>query len=120
MIYVILHTTLLYLIQIMLPMIAKKRISEPAGERAEKAVHNLRESLPVFFVFAVLSVYLNIESNTMVALIWLIFRVAFVAFYVSGINTKPAQESGYEPQPLRSLMWLCSVVCLVVMGVNLI
>jgi len=117
---IIVHTALLYLIQTLLPMIATKRISESAGERAGKAVHNLRESLPVFFVFAVLSVYFDVESNIMIALVWLILRVAFVAVYVSGINTKPAQESGYEPQPLRSFLWLCSIICLIIMGVNLI
>ena len=57
---VILFTTLLYLVQIMLPNLVKSRFGEIVSERARRAVHNLRESLSVFFVLAVLSIQLNV------------------------------------------------------------
>ena len=41
---IILFTGLLYLVQIILPTPLTKRSGEAAGERARKAVHNLRES----------------------------------------------------------------------------
>ena len=104
----------------MLPGALKKRAGEKSADRATKALHNLRESLPVFFVFAVLSIELNIAENLQVAIAWLVLRVLFVAAYSSGINTKPANESGYEAQPIRSLFWVLSVACLIAMGANLV
>ena len=120
MIQVILATSILYLIQLMLPGALKKRAGEKVADRATKALHNLRESLPVFFVFAVLSIQSNIADNLQIAVAWLVLRVLFVAAYSSGINTKPANESGYEAQPIRSLVWVLSIVCLITMGANLV
>ncbi|MDA9175176.1 MAPEG family protein [Gammaproteobacteria bacterium] len=117
---IILFTGLLYLVQIILPTPLTKRSSEAAGERARKAVHNLRESLPVFFTFALLSMHLGVEANVLVASIWLVLRILFVLLYVTGFNTKPANEVGYEAQPIRSLAWFGSIICLIVMGINLI
>jgi uncharacterized MAPEG superfamily protein len=61
---VILFTTLLYLVQIMLPNLVKSRFGEIVSERARKAVHNLRESLSVFFVLAVLSIQFDVKANS--------------------------------------------------------
>jgi len=40
--------------------------------------------------------------------------------YISGFRRQPANEKGYEAQPLRSLAWMLSIVCLFMMGANLI
>ena len=119
MLEIILFSSLLYILQIVVSWPLASR-EDQSAERAEKAVHNLRESLPVFFVFAVLSILLEVEANTLVALIWLVLRVVFALVYIAGIGQKPAQESGYIPQPLRSLVWVGSIICLVTMGINLI
>ena len=119
MIQIILFTTLLYLVQIMLPNLVKSRFGENVSESASRAVNNLRESMSVFFVLAVLSIQLNVEANTMIALIWLVLRIVFVLIYVSGFNAKPANEAGKVVQPIRSLVWVISIVCLYSMGINL-
>ena len=120
MINIILFTGLLYLVQLILPAPLTKSSDEVAGERARKAVHNLRESLPVFFAFALLSMHLGVEANVLVASIWLALRIIFVLLYITGFNAKPANEVGYVAQPIRSLTWFGSIICLIVMGINLI
>jgi len=119
MLEIILFTSLLYFVQtvVKFPLVSREGES---SERAEKAVHNLRESLPIFFVFAILSIHLGVEANILVAQIWLALRVIFALIYISGFNQKPTQESGYVPQPLRSGVWFGSVVCLIVMAINLV
>ena len=117
---IILFTTLLYLVQIMLPNLVKSRFGETVSESARRAAHNLRESMSVFFVLAVLSIQLDVEANTMIALTWLVLRIVFVLIYVTGFNAKPANEVGKIAQPVRSLVWVISIVCLYSMGVNLI
>ena len=57
MIEIIAGTALLYLVQLLLPM--RLKTGSEQAKRADKAVKNLGESLPVFFTLAVLSVVLN-------------------------------------------------------------
>ena len=116
---IILLTTLLYLVQIMLPNLVKSRFGETVSESARRAAHNLRESMSVFFVLAVLSIQLDVAANTVIALTWLVLRIVFVLIYVTGFNAKPANEAGKVTQPIRSLVWVISIVCLYSMGVNL-
>ena len=120
MVNIILFTSLLYFVQLILPMSLAKRAGEAPAESARRSLHNLRESLPVFFTFALLSIYLNVEANTLLALIWLVLRIVFVLIYATGFNTKPANQDGYVAQPLRSLAWFGSIICLIMMGINLI
>jgi uncharacterized MAPEG superfamily protein len=120
MINIILFTSLLYFVQLILPMSLARRAGEVPAESARRGVHNLRESLPVFFAFALLSIYFEVEANTLLALIWLVLRIVFVLIYVTGFNTKPANEAGYVAQPIRSLAWFGSIICLIMMGINLI
>ena len=117
---IILYTGLLYLVQIILPMPLASRSEEAVAERARRALHNLRESLPVFFVLAVLSIHSDVQANTMIASIWLSLRVVFALIYVTGFNSQPPSDSGYVGQPLRSLAWFGSIFCLIMMGLNLI
>ena len=120
MIEIIAYTALLYLVQLLLPIFLKTG-SEQA-ERAAKAVNNLGESLPVFFTLAILSVVLKVEENTSIALYWLVTRLLFVVIYISGVGRQERlkDESSYEPQIIRSLIWFVSVSFLIWMTVNLI
>jgi uncharacterized MAPEG superfamily protein len=119
MISVIILAALLYLLQIILPMVLVGRGLHDYAERAQKSVHNYRESLPVFFAFAIISSYSALESNMLPACLWLALRVVFTFIYTSGINLQASNEAGYEAQPIRSIIWLSSVICLIAMGVNL-
>ena len=115
----ILMACALCLIQLMLQIFLSRTERSAVGTRAARATHNLRESLPVFFVLAVLSEYHQVESNMFWAQCWLLVRVAFLVVYTMGINLKPVNEFGQQAQPLRSLLWMVSVVCLVGMAVNI-
>lgn len=119
MIALILIVCVVYLIQLILPGFLAR--SEPAalGTRAVRATHNLRESLPVFFVLAIVSDYKNLETNLVWAQVWLVLRIAFLIVYVMGINLKPVDEFGYQAQPVRSLLWVLSILCLIGMAVNI-
>ena len=119
MLTIVLLTVLFYFLQIILPLPIRSLMDASAGARADSAVDNLRETLPVFLALALLSIYFEIEENTLIALIWLVLRIVYVAVYVSGITARPAEESGFIPQPIRSLIWLGTIVCLFIMGINL-
>jgi|Marorgknorr_s2lv_1036017.scaffolds.fasta_scaffold22518_2 uncharacterized MAPEG superfamily protein len=120
MIELIIYTSILYFAQIIMPNMVKSKLGEVGVDRARKAAHNLRESLLVFYTFAVLSIVMEIQANVAIASIWLSLRLVFVALYISGFNTKPVNESGYVAQPLRSWVWFGSIVCLCIMGTNLL
>ena len=119
MIALILIVCVVYLFHLILPGFLSR--SEPAalGTRAVRATHNLRESLPVFFVLAIVSDYKNLETNLVWAQVWLVLRIAFLVVYVMGINLKPVDEFGYQAQPVRSLLWVLSILCLIGMAVNI-
>ena len=68
---------------------------------------NAKESLPIFFACAVLSIVIGVDSFVY-ALCWIIFRIAYVFCYV------------YKLNPYRSIVWMGSIVCLVLMAINLI
>ena len=89
-------------------------------ERTRRSLENLKESLPVFFTLAILSISIDHQANLELASIWLSLRVIFAALYISGFIKQPANERGFEAQPLRSLVWMLSVVCLFMMGANLL
>ena len=105
-------------------------------ERSRRATENLKESLPIFLALAILSlsdidataanISLSLSdidataANISIALSWLSLRVIFAAIYISGFNLKPANASGQRAQPLRSLVWTLSIVCLFMMGAYLI
>ena len=80
------------------------------SERMTKASDNLRQSLPVFFVFAVLSVVLEID-NLLYAQIWFGLRIA----YLLG-----AAFDLYRFKMIRPVVWAPSIIVLLLMGSNLI
>ena len=79
------------------------------SRRVALASDNLRQSLPLFFIFSILSVILNVD-NLMLAQIWLILRIA----YLMG-----AMFNLYRYKMIRPIIWLPSIVVLVCMGCNL-
>ena len=79
------------------------------SERMSLASDNLRQSLPLFFVFAILSVILDID-NLFLAQVWFGLRVAYLLGAIINL---------YRFKMIRPLIWLPSIVVLVCMGCNL-
>ena len=75
--------------------------------RAKRAGSNLLESLPSFLALAILSVVLAVDNSDLM-LYWLVLRVAYVISYLVGVTY------------LRTILWLGSVACLVMMALALI
>ena len=75
--------------------------------RIHSATKNLQESLPVFFACAVLSIVTNVDS-TSYGLAWIILRIMYLFLYA------------YKLNPYRAIAWLGSVICLILMALNLI
>ena len=78
--------------------------------RMTLAADNLRQSLPVFLVFGVLSL-INDVDNLMLAKVWFGFRI----LYLIG-----AMLNLYRFPLIRPVIWLPSIVALVMMGLNII
>ena len=79
------------------------------SSRMVLASNNLRQSLPVFFVFAVLSVIQDVD-NLMLAQTWFGLRVLYLLGAVLDL---------YRFKMVRPVIWLPSVIVLVCMGCNL-
>jgi len=79
------------------------------SERMTLASDNLRQSLPLFFIFAILSVILDVD-NLFLAQVWLGLRVAYLLGAILNL---------YRFKMIRPLIWLPSIVVLVCMGCNL-
>jgi uncharacterized MAPEG superfamily protein len=79
------------------------------SSRMVLASDNLRQSLPVFLVFAILSVIQDVD-NLMLAQTWFGLRVV----YLLG-----AALDLYRFKMVRPVIWLPSVIVLVCMGCNL-
>ena len=79
--------------------------------RLASASDNLRQSLPLFLTFAVLSVVMGMgEINLMLAKIWFGLRIAYLV---------GAAVDLYSIPMVRPLIWLPSIIVLVMMGLNL-
>jgi uncharacterized MAPEG superfamily protein len=75
--------------------------------RAMRANTNLQETLPIFLALALLSMQLSVDV-TGLACWWLAFRVGHVVTYIAGFAR------------VRTLLWLGSIVCLVLMALALV
>ena len=82
---------------------------DPASLSARilRASSNLQESLPAFLALAILSVIIEVD-NTMYAMTWVFLRFLYLLVYAVGILY------------IRTVVWLGSIVCLVLMGLALI
>ena len=81
----------------------------PLSSRMTSASDNLRQSLPVFLAFALLSIILNVD-NLMLAQSWFGLRVLYLLGAIFNL---------YQYKLIRPLIWLPSIVILVLMGCNL-
>lgn len=83
----------------------RDEVKEPTliQARMVRAADNLKESLPAFLALSLLSMIQQIDL-TQVAMIWLGLRVAYVPCYVMAIN------------PIRTVVWLASLACLIYMA----
>tara|TARA_B100001989_G_scaffold252769_1_gene236085 strand:- start:260 stop:592 length:333 start_codon:yes stop_codon:yes gene_type:complete len=110
MLYVVLSTMLMYLMHLMLPtfLLLKNNSNVPNYvKRVHAATDNLKESLPVFFACAVLSIVTEVNS-IFYAVTWLFLRITYLFCYI------------YEFNPYRKLIWIGSIICLILMALNLI
>lgn len=75
--------------------------------RIMRAGINLQESLPAFLALCLLAMIKQIDLSQ-IAFAWLALRVIYVPCYTFGIN------------PIRSIVWLLSLGCLMYMAYSLI
>ena len=75
--------------------------------RVRRASTNFKESFPVFLALCLLSIIVEVD-NTSLAMYWLIFRALYLIAYAAGIIY------------LRTLLWMGSIVCLIMMAVSFI
>ena len=81
----------------------------PLSSRMASASDNLRQSLPIFLAFALLSIILNVD-NLMLAQSWFGLRVLYLLGAIFNL---------YQYKLIRPVIWLPSIVILVLMGCNL-
>ena len=81
----------------------------PLSSRMASAGDNLRQSLPIFLAFALLSIILNVD-NLMLAQAWFGLRVLYLLGAIFNL---------YQYKLIRAIIWLPSIVILVLMGCNL-
>jgi len=81
----------------------------PLSSRMASASDNLRQSLPIFLAFALLSIILNVD-NLVLAQAWFGLRVLYLIGAVLNL---------YQYKLIRPIIWLPSIVILVLMGCNL-
>lgn len=79
------------------------------GARADKALNNLKESLPIFITFALLAIIYGKENSQAIngAMLFTVARFAYLPSYMWGIPG------------LRSAVWAIGVAGLVMMLVSL-
>jgi len=75
--------------------------------RAKRAAANYMESLPAFLALVLLAKIDGVDLGD-IPLYWLALRVVYVGFYVAGTPV------------IRSLVWMGSLICLVLMALALI
>ena len=81
----------------------------PLSSRMASASDNLRQSLPIFLAFSLLSIILNVD-NLMLAQGWFGFRVLYLLGAIFNL---------YQYKLIRPIIWLPSIVILVLLGCNL-
>ena len=81
----------------------------PLSSRMASASDNLRQSLPIFLAFALLSIILNVD-NLMLAQAWFGLRVLYLLGAIFNL---------YQYKLIRPIIWIPSIVILVLMGCNL-
>ncbi len=75
--------------------------------RAKRASINFQESYPAFLAISIISIIQSVDIVSL-ATYWLIFRALFMIAYTAGITY------------LRTLLWMGSLVCLIMMAIALV
>jgi uncharacterized MAPEG superfamily protein len=78
-----------------------------AVQRAKRATANLGESLPIFLALAILAIVMGKQAGEAAA-IWLALRLVYTPIYIMGVAH------------IRTLVWLGSIVCLIMMALALV
>jgi|TARA_B110000503_G_C7054083_1_gene373621 uncharacterized MAPEG superfamily protein len=126
MINLIFYVAIFYIAQLLLPMtmsltkVPFVNYSYVGGDisnetnlslRIKLARDNFVQTLPIFFVFSILSIIQGVESsNLLLGYLWLLIRVLYLVGALFNVYTIPH---------LRPLVWSPSIVILIMMGVNL-
>jgi len=76
-------------------------------QRVERAKINLQESLPAALALMLLALHQDADISQ-AATYWLGLRVIYVPLYMAGVNH------------LRSVVWIGSLVCMILMAVQLV
>ena len=74
-------------------------------DRANRALKNLFETLPIFIGLILLSI-INDLDNSLLAMMWLLARIIYVPVYIVGINY------------VRTGIWAIALICLIMMSVR--
>ena len=74
-------------------------------DRANRALKNLFETLPIFIGLILLSI-INDLDNSLLAMMWLLARIIYVPVYIIGMNY------------VRTGIWAIALICLIIMSVN--
>ena len=122
---IILLACMLVLIQIFIPIVIEQLIfkkinfsflfssrdeiieSSIYGYRSKRALNNLLETLPIFSLLVILSIFKEIDNSSLAAF-WLILRAFYIPIYILGINY------------VRTFKRFGATTCLVMMGINFI
>ena len=122
---IILLACLLVLIQIFIPIVIeqvffkkidllylissrdKTKENSKYFNRGKRALNNLLETLPIFGLLVILSIFKEVDNLNLAAL-WLVLRAFYMPIYILGINY------------VRTILWIGATACLIMMGVNFI
>ena len=73
--------------------------------RANRALKNLFETLPIFIGLVLISIIKEVDNSSL-ALLWLISRTIYIPLYIFGVNY------------LRTAVWAIGLICLIMMSVK--
>ena len=73
--------------------------------RANRALKNLFETLPIFIGLVLLSIIKEVDNSSL-ALLWLISRTIYIPLYIFGINY------------LRTAVCAIGIICLIMMSIK--
>ena len=73
--------------------------------RANRALKNLFETLPIFIGLVLISIIKEVDNSSL-ALLWLISRIIYIPLYIFGVNY------------LRTAVWAVGLICLIMMSVK--
>ncbi len=76
-------------------------------QRAKRAAANFQESYPVFLAISIIAIIQGVDITSLVTY-WLVLRVLFMVTYTAGITY------------LRTLLWVGSLICLIMMAMALL